>query len=57
MKSTFRSALDRMEEYEDFLFAASSAAFYEWVEKSNSEMFQEIRVRVAEGRWQIVGGW
>ncbi len=57
VKSTFRSALDRMEEYEDFLFTASSAAFYEWVEKSDQEMFEEIRTRVAEGRWGIVGGW
>jgi alpha-mannosidase len=42
VKSTFRSALDRMEEYDDFLFTASSAAFYEWVEKSDPGMFQEI---------------
>jgi hypothetical protein len=29
VKSTFRSALERLEEYEAFLFTASSAAFYE----------------------------
>ena len=57
VKSTFRSALDRLDEYEDFLFTSSSAAFYEWVEKSDPGMFGEIRSRVAEGRWQIVGGW
>ena len=57
VKATFRSALDRMKEYDDFLFSASSAAFYEWVENSDSAMFREIRERVAEGRWQIVGGW
>jgi alpha-mannosidase len=57
VKSTFRSALDRLDEYEDFLFTSSSAAFYEWVEKSDPGMFGEIRARVAEGRWQIVGGW
>lgn len=57
VKATFRSALDRLDEYEDFLFTASSAAFYEWVEKSDPRMFEEIRARVAEGRWRIVGGW
>ena len=57
VKSTFRSALDRMNEYDDFVFVSSSAAFYEWVEKSDPEMFEEIRERVAEGRWQVVGGW
>ena len=57
VKSTFCSALDRLDEYEDFLFTASSAAFYEWVEKSDPRMFEEIRTRVEEGRWRIVGGW
>ncbi len=46
-----------MQEYEGFLFMASSAAFYEWVEKSDPGMFEEIRARVAEERWGIVGGW
>ncbi len=57
VKATFRSALDRMNEYEEFIFVASSAAHYEWVEKSDPAMFAEIRQRVTEGRWQLVGGW
>ncbi len=57
VKSTFRSALERMKEYDDFHFTSSSAAFYEWVENSDPGMFEEIRARIAEGRWQIVGGW
>ena len=57
VKATFRSALDRMKEFPDFVFVASSAAFYEWVEQSDPAMFAEIRQRVAEGRWGIVGGW
>lgn len=56
-KATFRSALDRLKEYEDFIFTSSSAAIYEWVENNDPEMFEEIRQRVAEGRWQIMGGW
>lgn len=57
VKATFRSALDRMKEYDDFIFVSSSAVFYEWVEKSDPHMFAEIQQRVAEGRWGIVGGW
>ncbi len=57
VKATFRSALDRMKEYEDFIFTGSSAAFYEWVEENEPAMFEEIRERVKEGRWVIVGGW
>mgnify|MGYP001037776790 CR=1 FL=1 len=57
VKATCRSALDRMKEYDGFVFVASSAAFYEWVEQSDPAMFAEIQRRVAEGRWGIVGGW
>lgn len=56
-KATFRSALDRIAESEDFIFTCSSAQAYEWVENSDPAMFAEIKQRVAEGRWQIVGGW
>ena len=55
--STFRSALDRMNEYPDFTFTASSAQFYAWVAATDPAMMQEIRQRVAEGRWDVVGGW
>jgi alpha-mannosidase len=57
VKATFRSALDRLNEYPEFVFTASSAAFYEWVEQSDPQMFAEIQQRVAEGRWSLVGGW
>src|SRR5215207_6777517 len=57
VKASFRSALDRMKEYPDFTFVASSAAFYEWVEGSDPAMFAEIQQRVSEGRWGLVGGW
>ncbi len=57
VKATFRSALDRMKEDKDFIFSCSSAVYYEWIEKNNPAMFEEIRQRVAEGRWEIVGGW
>jgi alpha-mannosidase len=56
-KATFRSALDRMKEFDDFIFTSSSAAFYEWVENNDPAMFAEIKQRVREGRWVIVGGW
>ena len=57
VKATFRSALDRMNEYPDFIFSASSAAYYEWIEQNDPGMFAEIRQRVNEGRWHLVGGW
>jgi len=56
-KATFRSALDRMNETAEFLFTSSSAANYEWIENNDPKMFEEIRQRIREGRWEIVGGW
>jgi alpha-mannosidase len=55
--ASFRSALDRMREDPEFIFVSSSAAFYQWVEQLDPAMFEEIRQRVAEGRWEVVGGW
>jgi alpha-mannosidase len=55
--STFRSALDRMNETPDFAFTASSAQFYQWIADNDPDMLEEIRKRVDEGRWNIVGGW
>jgi alpha-mannosidase len=56
-KATFRSALDRMKEYPEFVFTNSSAANYEWIENNEPDMFEEIKQRIKEGRWEIVGGW
>ena len=55
--ATFRSALDRIRESGDFVFTASSAQYYMWIEEHDPAMFEEIRQAVREGRWRIVGGW
>lgn len=55
--STFRSALDRMSANPDFRFTASSAQFYDWVAETDPKMLEEIRRRIEEGRWGLVGGW
>lgn len=57
VKATFRSALDRMNDFPDFKFTSACSAYYMWIEKSDKKMFDEIATRVKEGRWSIVGGW
>ena len=57
VRATFASALDRLDEEPDFVFTHTSVLFLQWVEESDPELFARIRERVAEGRWQIVGGW
>lgn len=56
IKATFQSALDRMDETEDFVFTCACAAYYRWVEENAPDMFQKIQERVAQGRWVIAGG-
>jgi alpha-mannosidase len=46
-----------MNETPDFCFTASSAQFYQWVAENDPPMLAEIRKRVEEGRWNVVGGW
>ena len=56
VKSSFLSALDRMYEFPDFIFTHSSISYLEWMKENCPEAFERIRQRVAEGRWEIVGG-
>ncbi len=55
--ATYRSALDRLEEFPDLKFTTACAAYYEWIENIDPQMFEEIKQRVKEGRWNIAGGW
>ena len=55
--ATLRSALDRMNEYEDFKFSCSSAQHVAWLEEFDPHLLAEIRTRVAQGRFEIVNGW
>ncbi|MDD4774347.1 MAG: glycoside hydrolase family 38 C-terminal domain-containing protein, partial [Eubacteriales bacterium] len=57
VKATFRSALDRMNEFPDFKFTCAAAVTYAWIEDICPEMFDEIKQRISEGRWIIAGGW
>lgn len=56
IKATFQSALDRIEQFDDFIFTSSSAAFYKWIEDSEPEMFEKIKAAVKAGKWCVVGG-
>jgi len=57
VRATFWSVIERMREYPELRFTCDSVAQLAWVEESDPELFEEIRRRVAEGRWEIVGGW
>lgn len=55
--STFRSAANLCEQYDDFIFCHNEARLYKWVEEYEPELFFRIKALVAKGKWKIMGGW
>ncbi len=55
-RRTFASVLSLMERYDDFVFNQSSAQLYSWIEAESPEIFERVKRRVEEGRWEPVGG-
>jgi alpha-mannosidase len=53
---TFANQLRLMDRYPEHRFACSQAAQYEWVKDRYPAVYDEIRRRVGEGRWEPVGG-
>ncbi len=56
IRSTFRSALDRMNENQNYKFTSACASYYYWIKNIDPAMFEEIKQRIQEGRWGIAGG-
>lgn len=52
---TFANTLSLMEQYPNHVFAASQPWQYEQVKKHYPELFEKIRQRVQEGRWELIG--
>ena len=57
IRSTFASALDRIDEHGEFVFSSACAYYYSLVEETDPGLFDRIRKAVQAGRWRIVGGW
>uniref|UniRef100_A0A5S6QY64 alpha-mannosidase n=1 Tax=Trichuris muris TaxID=70415 RepID=A0A5S6QY64_TRIMR len=53
---TWSTVIRLMENYPDFHFACSQAVQLSWVEEFYPSLFAQIRQRVDEGRFHIVGG-
>jgi alpha-mannosidase len=53
---TFANQLRLLERYPEHLFACSQAVQYHWIKEDYPDLYEQIRARVADGRWQPVGG-
>src|SRR5580658_7108433 len=56
VRRTFSTALQLMDEYPQYTYTQSAAAYSEWVCDKYPTMCQEIADRIKQGRWEIVGG-
>ncbi|THF71668.1 alpha-mannosidase [Deinococcus sp. Arct2-2] len=55
-RRTFATVLNLMEQYPEFVFNQSMGQLYEFVQEDDPALFEQIRARVKEGRWDVVGG-
>ncbi len=56
VRDTFSTVLQLMQEFPEFTFAHGAAQTYAWMEEKYPKLFERIRERVRQGRWEIVGG-
>ena len=55
LRRTFHTALGLLARSPDFVFNQSTAHYYAQVEEDDPGLFEAIRERVAEGRWEPIG--
>ncbi|WP_263375591.1 alpha-mannosidase [Granulicella aggregans] len=56
VRRTFSTALQLMNEYPDYTYTQSAAQYNEWMADKYPAMDAEIKQRIKEGRWEVVGG-
>ena len=56
VKRTFGTALQLMYEYPNYTYTQSAAAYNEWMADKYPDLNDQIKQRIKEGRWEIVGG-
>ena len=56
VRRTFSTALQLMNEYPDYTYTQSAAQYNEWMAEKYPAMDAEIKQRIKEGRWEVVGG-
>ncbi len=52
---SFATVLKLMDEYPEYKFMSSQAVLYKYVKEEEPELFERIKQRVKEGRWEVEG--
>lgn len=53
---TFSTVLRLMEQYPEYRFVQSTPQLYQWIAEDQPALFEQIKARVQEGRWETIGG-
>ncbi|MDN4605105.1 alpha-mannosidase [Paenibacillus sp. F6_3S_P_1C] len=53
---TFSTMCTLMDEYPEFIYSQSQPQLYAFVKQHYPELYERIKARIAEGRWELVGG-
>lgn len=56
VRRTFGTALQLMDEYPQYTYTQSAAAYSEWIADKYPDEHKQIQDRVKQGRWEMVGG-
>ncbi|MBN8712017.1 MAG: hypothetical protein BGO12_09370 [Verrucomicrobia bacterium 61-8] len=54
--TTIKTVLELMDEFPELTFLRGEAVIYQHLQKQAPKMFDQVLERIAEGRWDVVGG-
>lgn len=55
--TTFRTAAQFCDEFEEFVFCHNESVLYKWVEELEPELHKKIKDLIEKKQWHIIGGW
>ncbi|WP_414575113.1 alpha-mannosidase [Anabaena sp. CCY 9402-a] len=56
-QNTFESVLKLQQDFPELIFCHSTPSLYAWVEAHRPDLFKTIQQKVADGVWEVVGGF
>ena len=52
---SFSTVINMMKRYDDYMFMSSQPQLYQHVKEEDPELYEQIKQRIAEGRWEAEG--
>jgi alpha-mannosidase len=56
-QKTFESVLTLQQDFPELIFCHSTPVLYAWIEEHRPDLFGAIQKAIADGRWEVVGGF